>query len=503
MTGAAMALEDPLRDAELLVRSRHPLLLFESDDRPRVQALIRYLADRMGHPLFRWTRARGIVRLDRDGSVYESKEPEKALRHVAASELPALYLFEGLDSVLPGSSLLQAKLVEALDRLEAVRGAILHAGSQLELPPAVRSRASVVSLPGPSREELRALLGRIVRDLQGKQHVEVALSSADLERLLDQLQGLTSMEAEKILTRAILEDGRLAPEDLRHVSDAKRRIIEREGILEYYPAEDSLARIADLEGFKEWLRRRTALVKDPRRAKEFGLEFPRGVLLTGVPGCGKSLCARAVATEWGLPLLRLDPASLYNKFIGETEKNLSRAMRLAEEMAPVVLWIDEIEKAFSASGEGNDGGVSRRILGTFLNWMQERRGPVFLLATANEVDRLPPELMRKGRFDEVFFVDLPDGPARAEILGIHLENRGRDPSAIDLRGLAERSEGFSGAELEQVVVSALYAAFADGHPLDTALLARELEATRPLSVTARERVDALREWSRERAVRAN
>jgi AAA+ superfamily predicted ATPase len=497
-----MPLSDALRDAELLVRSRHPLLLIEGEDRVRTRTLVRHLADRMGLPLFRWTRARGLVRLDQNGAVYETREPERAFRHLASSQLKALYLFEDLDSVLPGSALLQAKMAEALERLEEVGGALLHAGAGLELPTTVAGRASTVGLPAPSREELRNLLTHIVRDLNRRQHVEVELSRGEMDRLLGHLQGLTLMEAEKILTRAILEDGRLAAEDIRHVVEAKRRIVEREGLLEYYPAEESLARVADLEGLKDWLRKRSAIVKDPEGAREFGLDFPRGVLLTGVPGCGKSLCARAVATEWGLPLLRLDPAGLYNRYIGESERNLSRAVALADRMAPVVLWIDELEKAF-ASGGGEDGGVSRRILGTFLNWLQERRSQVFLVATANQVDQLPAELLRKGRFDEIFFVDLPDARARAEILEIHLARRDRNPGEVDLERLAGMSEGFSGAELEQVVVSALYAAFADGRSFDTELLATEIQSTHPLARTARERIAALRGWARDRAVLAN
>jgi AAA+ superfamily predicted ATPase len=495
-------LEDPLRDAELLVRSGHPFLAVETPDLPRVRSLLLHLAERMELPLFRWTRARGLRRMDRDGSVYRTEEPEKAFRHVAASKVPALYLFEGLDAVFPGDALLRAKVTEALERLRSIRGALIHAGGKLELPGELAGRATSLSLPAPGPEELRTLLGRIVRDVNQRQHVSVELSGAEMDRFLGHLQGLTFMEAEKILTRALLEDGRLSLDDLDHVVEAKRRVIEREGVLEYYPAEESLAQVADLAGLKEWLRRRTALIQDPERAREFGLDFPKGVLLTGVPGCGKSLCARAVATEWGLPLLRMDPSALYNRYMGESERNFRRAMSLAEEMAPVVLWIDEIEKAF-ASSEGEDGGVSRRILGTFLNWMQERRDGVFVLATANQVEQLPPELLRKGRFDEVFFVDLPDTPSRSEILRIHLERRNRDPAQVDLGRLAEASAGFSGAELEQVVVSALYSAFSGDGEFGTELLLKELQGTRPLSVTAAERIDGLRRWARERTVSAN
>ncbi|TVP54518.1 MAG: AAA family ATPase [Gemmatimonadales bacterium] len=497
-----MSLSDPLTDAELLIRSRHPFLLIEGEDRSRSQDLLRLLADRMELPLFRWSRARGLVRIDRDGSIYETRELEKALRHIAATEQAALYLLDGLESVLPGSALVQSKFTEALDRMEALRGALIHAGPSPELPASLRSRATTLRLPGPSREELRDLIAHIYRDLSKRKHVEISLSRAEMDQLVNHLLGLTMMESEKILTRAILEDGMLSAGDLDGIAAAKRRIVERDGLLEYYPVEESFAQIADLENLRDWLRRRTALVRDPEGAREFGLTFPKGILLAGVPGCGKSLSARAIATEWRLPLLKLDPSALYNRYVGETESNFRRAMELAERMAPVVLWIDELEKAF-ASGDREDGGVSRRVLGTFLNWMQERTADVFVLATANDVDRLPAELMRKGRFDELFFVDLPDQPSREEILRIHLRRRNQDPSGIDTALIAEKSRGFSGAELEQVVVSALYAAFADGESVDTRLLMREVGATRPLSVTARERIERLRAWARERTVSAN
>jgi SpoVK/Ycf46/Vps4 family AAA+-type ATPase len=243
-------------------------------------------------------------------------------------------------------------------------------------------------------------------------------------------------------------------------------------------------------------------VQDPQRAEQFGLTFPRGMLLLGVPGCGKSLSAKAVASEWGLPLLKLDPSNLYNKYIGESEGNFKRAMRAAERMAPVVLWIDELEKAF-ASGGGEDGGVSQRILGSFLSWMQERNGDVFVVATANDIKSLPPEFLRKGRFDEIFFVDLPDRSTREHIFRIHIGARGHDAAAFDLVSLAARTEGFSGSEIEEVVVSALYTAFSGRGALDTAAVLREVEATRPLSVTMGEKIAAMRQWAAGRAVVAN
>jgi SpoVK/Ycf46/Vps4 family AAA+-type ATPase len=263
-----------------------------------------------------------------------------------------------------------------------------------------------------------------------------------------------------------------------------------------------MAQVADLAGLKAWLAKRKNIIMEPQRAAEFGLSFPKGVLLVGVPGCGKSLCAKAVATEWGLPLLKLDSAALYNKYMGETEKNFRRAMHTAERIAPVILWIDELEKAF-ASGGTEDGGVSQRVLGTFLSWMQERDGDVFIVATANDVSRLPAEFLRKGRFDEIFFVDLPDAEARRAIFDIHLRKRGKDPASLPLDELVHATDQFSGAEIEQVIVAALYTAFAEQKSLDGVLVLTEIGATRPLSQTMAERVTALREWARERTVGAN
>jgi SpoVK/Ycf46/Vps4 family AAA+-type ATPase len=367
----------------------------------------------------------------------------------------------------------------------------------------VERRAAVVRLAPPDDEDYHHLLGRILRDIRQRTEVEVEMEPEDLRRLYANLRGLTLMEAEKVLTKAIIEDGHLRPEDIGKVLDAKRQVVEREGLLEYYPAEEAMANIADLATLKGWLSKRRTIITEPDRAHEFGLEFPKGILLVGIPGSGKSLCAKAVAHEWGLPLLKLDPAGLYNKYVGETEKNFRRAMSTAERMSPVILWIDEIEKAFAEGGGTEDGGVSTRVLGTFLSWMQERRGDVFIVATANAVEKLPPELLRKGRFDETFFVDLPDAATRAEIFRIHLDRRNHDAGQFDLLALADATDGFSGAEIEQVIISALYSAFADERDVDDDTILAEVRATRPLSVVAAERVARLREWARGRTVPAN
>ncbi|MEX2466962.1 MAG: AAA family ATPase [Gemmatimonadota bacterium] len=493
---------DALHDIELILRSRHGLVYLDTAEETRAGTLLWHVADRLGIPFFTWTRSGGLRRDGMADPVYDTQEVAKALRHVASAGIEAVYHFVSLAPSLAGQDLLIALARDAANSLQRLDGAVIMTGDHVELPAPLKEVAASVSLPGPSNEEFSQLLGDIARDLSRVTHVDISLSSSEQAALVKQLSGLTLMEAEKVLTKAMIEDGALTSDDIGHVLEAKRRIVEREGLLEYYPAEHALADVADLAGLKSWLAKRTAVVREPERAREFGLTFPKGVLLLGVPGCGKSLSAKAVASEWGLPLLKLDPSNLYNKYIGESERNFKRAVQVAERMAPVVLWIDELEKAF-ASGGGEDGGVAKRVLGSFLSWMQDRTGDVFVVATANDIGALPPEFLRKGRFDEIFFVDLPDRAVREEIFRIHLERRERDPADIDVATLAAHAEGFSGSEIEEVVVSGLYTAFAAGTALDTATLGREVAATRPLAVTMREKIDAMRVWAADRAVRAN
>ncbi len=493
---------DVLRDLELLLRSRYGLVHLPTIEEERAVSLLRHLADDLGIPLFRWSRLHGLALDGGQGAIYATGDLGSAFGHIAASGQPALYSFHGIGAELAADAVLAERLREAVRSLEKIRGAIVVTDDDLDVPEALRPLVARVVLPGPDRRDFDLLLRQIVRDLSRRRHIDVDLDDEARAMLVNHLAGLTLLEAEKILTKAIVEDGRLDAEDIFHVIEAKRAVIEREGLLEYYPLERSAAQVADLERLRGWLEKRRAVVAEPLRAEEFGLPFPRGVLLLGVPGCGKSLSAKAIAMEWKLPLLKLDTSTLYNKFIGESEKNFRRAMQTAEKMAPVVLWVDEIEKAF-ASGGDEDGGVSQRILGSFLSWMQERTGDVFVVATANNIDRLPAEFLRKGRFDEIFFVDLPEPAVRAEIFRIHLVGRGQDADGLDIAELATLTEEFSGAEIEQVVISGLYSAFAAGESLTMDVLRAECRGTRPLAVTMAERVGRLRAWARGRAVPAN
>jgi hypothetical protein len=509
-----MPLSDAVQELTLLVRSRHPLVVIEGPESERILTLLRFAAERLQMPLLTWSRSKGLGRVgdggEGGGGVYNTEKPEQALSHIATARIPAIFHLPDLAPQVEGNAVLDALLKDAVEGARAAEATLFLTGSQVALSAEMATVATNFVLRTPSSDEFKELLSGIIRDLRSRQHLEVELTRDELARLLGQLQGLTLVEAEKILTKAIVEDGRLTADDIAHVVDAKKEVIEREGLLEYYPVDGRLPEIAALRNLRNWLDKRRAFITQPERAEEFGLSFPRGVLLLGVPGCGKSLSAKAVAAEWQLPLLKLDPSNLYNKYIGESERNFKRAVQAAEKMAPCVLWIDEIEKAFASGGDA-DGGVSQRILGSFLSWMQERAGDVFVVATANQIDKVPPELLRKGRFDEIFFVDLPDAETRADIFRIHLSQRGQNPAEFDLSALGQASDGFSGAEIEQAVISALYTAFADnGAPttkkpatLDAATLMREVSLSVPLAKTMAERIERMRAWAKTRAVPAN
>ena len=489
---------DQLRELEILVRSHHPLLLVDTVEEDRVHLLLHHAAEHLDLPLFSWTQVTGICReLPEPGKTPESGPPQKALAFIERSNLEAIFHLRGLGPYLHEPPVI-AQLKSIHNKYFQHRGAIVLSGQDIDIPSALKHLFTPLELEAPTPQAYHAFVKSVLQDLAQRVQLKIELSSADVSKLLAALHGLTFFEIQKIITRAVVEDGVLGRQDIDRILEAKRQIIERSGVLEYFPHEHRMGEMAGLDELKGWLRKRQAAFEDPGRAKEYGLTPPKGLLLIGVQGCGKSLCAKAVAAEWKLPLIRLDPSNLYNRYVGESEKNLKRAIRLAEAMAPVVLWIDEIEKALSQ--EDADGGPAQRIFGTFLGWLQDKKESVFVIATANDISKLPPELLRKGRFDEIFFVDLPNSEARRRIFEIHLERRKRDPAKFDLLRLVDMTDGFSGAEIEQAVVSSLYTAFSRQEDLTTEAIAEEIELTKPLSVTMAERIDALRAWAKDRAV---
>ncbi len=484
-----------------LVRSRYPVMGVETHEEARLEAILSEVAAELGVPLWTWDTTHGLVHHGTGNAMYNTARPDQVLGYLERSAEDGVYLLKDLQHSLEDTAVRRA-LKNAAAAFRRDRRAIFLAAPGFDLPADLEKDVLVIPLDLPGPEELRQAVGQAVRSLGGGRSVKIEMTPDELEQLVGALGGLTLDEAERAIIQVVLEDRALTAEDIRRVLELKQKTLLRTTSLEYLAADVDLEQVAGLANLKRWLERRRGAFG--HRAREFGLDPPRGILLLGVQGCGKSLVAKAVAGGWRLPLLRLDPGALYDKFVGESERRLREALKSAEAMSPAVLWVDEIEKGFPGVGSTDaDGGLTRRLFGTFLAWLQERRRPVFVVATANDIAALPPELVRKGRFDEIFFVDLPGAEARREILRIHLARRGRDSSRFDLAALASATEGFSGAEIEQAVVGALYVAFSEAGSLDTALLQREIAGTRPLSVTMAERIQALRDWARERTVPAD
>jgi SpoVK/Ycf46/Vps4 family AAA+-type ATPase len=373
---------------------------------------------------------------------------------------------------------------------------------EIQVPVELRKLAARYDLDLPDEDEIRMTIVETFRSQNRSRQLRYQLDEEGLARFARSLKGLTLAEVRRLVTRAIFDDRTLSEADIPRAVERKREAMERSGVLDLIAVDSETAALGGFAGLKRWLERVRVGFDD--RARALGVPPPRGVLLAGVQGCGKSLAAKTIAREWGFPLARLDPGRLFDKYVGESERNLRSALAAAGALAPVVLWIDEIEKVFSGAGGEADAGLGRRLFGSFLTWMQERRETVFLVATANDLDMLPPELLRKGRFDEVFFLDLPGAADRREIFEIHLRLRRQEPERFQLDLLAAATEGFSGAEIEQIVVAAIYGMLADGDAsLSTERLLEEIRRTQPLSHLRRDRVEALRAGARERFVLAN
>lgn len=476
-----------------------PLIVAECRDERRALALLRESALASATPLYLWSVTEGLRRADFDapGQQRQTADPGAALRHIKTLTAASIFVLADFHPYLPNPVHVRL-LKEIALRQDDVGHKLVLLSHALDLPEELRPFAARFALSLPDRDTLERTVHRIATDWSRRNGGRrVRTDRRTLDQLVTNLLGMSTADAERLARGAIEDDGAITEDDLPDVMEAKYRLLDRTGALSFEYDTARFSEVGGLGRLKAWLnRRRSAFVSDGD-----GPDRPKGILLVGVQGAGKSLAAKAVAGLWGLPLLRLDMGTLYNKYFGESERNLREAIQTAEVMAPCVLWIDEIEKAMAQ--DDSDGGVSRRMLGTVLTWMAEKRSAVFLVATANAIDRLPPELVRKGRIDEIFFVDLPDQAVRAEIFRIHLEKRGLDPDLFNNDGLASLTAGFTGAEIEQAVVSALYLARERGEPLVESHLREELEHTSPLSVVMRERIAALRQWAEGRTVPAD
>jgi SpoVK/Ycf46/Vps4 family AAA+-type ATPase len=495
------AYESHTAEIAALLRARHPCIALQTlDEKTALDALTI-----QGHAhVWTWSVVDGVrdAMLSGETPIAETADPAAGLYYLMQHvEHPALCVTLDMVEHLTSPKVLRMlrDLIHRYGNVESTLVMIDHRGP---LPDVIRAVSTPARIHPPHRAEIERIVRSTLQAYHQDTPIEVDLSKRDLETIVRNLSGLSRPQIERIVIDVVTTDQRLDADDVNGTLARKRQVLHRDGLLEYIESPVDLDTIGGLVGLKRWLVARRDAISP--RAEKFGLPAPRGVLMLGVQGAGKSLCAKAIATGWQRPLLRLDPGILYDRFVGESERRLREALAQVQVMAPNVLWIDEIEKGFaSAASRSTDGGLSQRMFGSLLTWMQEHDHGVFVVATANDIEALPPELLRKGRFDEIFFVDLPDESARHAIFEIHLNKRNRDPHGFDLAQLAAASDGFSGAEIEQAIIAGLHEAFATGQELTTRGLTICLSQTHPLSVTMAEKVAALRQWARGRCTIAN
>ncbi|GAA4857366.1 AAA family ATPase [Luteimonas vadosa] len=492
-----------LQDLAALIRADTPLIVIETPDEARIVELFRQSLLHVWRALYRWSITEGLRRIDLDREDPSEVAPDASttLAEIRDADQRGVYLLLDFHPYL-GYASTQRQLRDLIQRRDCQPHTLVLVGHGIELPADLEALCVRFT---PRLPDAQALL-KLVRDEARAYATEhggkrVEADDTAVAQIVRNLQGMSLTDARRIARHLIFSDGVLDADDLPELARLKFELLNRSGHLHY---EYDTARFADVAGaarLKRWIEQRRRVFVEGDAPP--GLDPPKGVLLLGVQGCGKSLLAKSIAGGFGVPLVRLDFGTLYAKYHGETEKNLRAALASTEQIAPCVLWIDEIEKGLASGGTDTDGGVSRRVLGYLLTWMSERKSKVFLVATANQVHELPPELLRKGRFDEIFFVDLPDAATRREVFDLHLRKRDLHPARFDLDTLAHDSEGFSGAEIEQAIVAGLYAAHAEDAPLSEATLRAELRQARPLSVLMAEQVDALRRWASARTVPAD
>lgn len=485
-------------DLELLFNSHIPVIYIETREELRAIELIKQVRFQLARPGYKWTVTEGLVNLGMAITLdADLVEPIKALTHIKQATQPGIYLLIDFHPFLNDPVHVRLLKDIALQHDNSQK-TLVFLSHKFDIPEELKAYSARFEMNLPDKPAIAKIV-RETADKWSSLHVgnKVKADKEAHEILVNNLSGLTSADVRRLANKAIFDDGAIEHSDIPKVMKAKYNLLNKDGILHFEYETEKFSDIGGFRNLKQWLEKRHMAFANDSSV----LDRPKGVLLLGVQGCGKSLAAKAVAGVWGIPLLRFDLGAMYNKYHGETERNLRETLNSAEVMAPCVLWIDEIEKALSSSD--SDNGTSKRVLGSLLTWMAENKNKVFIVATANDIEALPPELVRKGRLDEIFFVDLPDMKIRMSIFEIHLRKRDEDPVHFDIALMAKKAEGFSGAEIEQAVVSALYTAHTNERPLTDKYLVSELEMTRPLSVVMKEKIDFLRQWASERTVPAD
>jgi hypothetical protein len=486
-------------DLTVILKSRFPVVAIESHEEARVLALLERIAEANGWILFVWSLVDGLRRSGNSNTMTSTRTLTECLAHVNVTTVSGLYVLLDAHPFLDDPLNVRLMRQIANSYAKAPRTLVL-VSARLELGAELARQCAHFKLSMPDAAAMQALVREEAHEWSRQSGRKASAQPEALELICKHLAGMPADDARRLVRRALEPEGAITREDIPRLVRLKHEASVSAGVLSLELDTASFADVGGLKGLRRWLELR----RKPFLEQAGGLDRPKGILLLGVQGSGKSLAAKAVAGAWGLPLMRLDFGTLYNKFFGETERNLRDSLAAAEAMAPCVLWIDEVEKGIAVdSAGGTDGGVSRRVLGTLLTWLAERKSAVFIVATANDIHSLPPELVRKGRLDEIFFVDLPDAETRAQIFAIHLRKRGVDTTRFALPALAEAAAGFSGAEIEQAIVAALYESHAHARPLDEATIHAEIGRTQPLSKTMAERVADLRAWAEGRTARAD
>ena len=485
-------------ELNILVQAQYPLIYLVTPEEERAEQAIEKIAKANTEykRVFVWTVTRGMVEYgqSRQSTQHNTVSPEAAIEWTTRQKDSGIYIFKDLHPFIDGP-VITRWLRDAIASFKGSDKVIILMSPVQAVPIELEKEVVVLDYPLPNLAELNHVLSERLAKSKTKR-----LDTETREKLLKAALGLTKDEAEKVYRKAQVKNGRLTGEEVDIVLSEKKQLIRRNGILEYIEEDETIDSVGGLEELKRWLNQRSNAFTE--RAREYGLPQPKGMLILGVPGCGKSFIAKTTSRLWGLPLLRLDMGRVYDgSTVGRSEANLRNALKTAESISPVILFIDELDKAFAGGGGSgdSDGGTSGRIFGSFLTWMQEKKSPVFVMATANRVERLPGEFLRKGRFDEIFFVDLPNSTERQDIFEIHLGKRRSDINRFDLEQLTKVSDGFSGAEIEQAIIAAMYDAFAQDREFTQLDIIAAIKATLPLSRTMTEQVTALRDWARQRA----
>lgn len=485
------------RTVETLIRARYPLIYIVSFEENRVCNAMKQIATARNKQLYQWSVTEGL--LLPDGSyLTEFKDPVRALEYILNLDVNGLFILKDYHPYMNDPVVIR-KLRDLNRSLKLSMKNVIFLSPILKISGELEKEISVVDYKLPDKEDLEQIV-KLIAETVGEKQLEEIKDKDFLNKVVEAALGLTAEEAENVFAKSIVENGNF---NLKTILAEKEQIIRKSGVLEYYHANENMKEVGGLEQLKEWLSKRGKAFSPA--AREFGLPEPRGILLLGIPGCGKSLTAKAISSMWQLPLLKLDVGKVFSSLVGSSEENVRRAIATAESIAPSILWLDEMEKGFSglSSSGQTDGGTTARVFGTFLTWLQEKKSPVFVVATCNNVKELPPELLRKGRFDEIFFVDLPSKEERKDIFRIHLEKRHRDPNGFDLEKLAESTKEFAGSELEEIIVSALYDAFDEGCDLKQEHLEKTVAGMIPLSKTMGDQIKGIREWAKIRAKKAS